>query len=219
MFRVYLACLFSICFCINTQAEQPWTSLFNGKDLTGWKANVHADSFQVKDGLLVAHCSSDKHRSHLYYFGDQAKVPKAFKNFELQLQVRSEPDSNSGLFFHTDFAERDKKKHLANGYEVQINSTKKEARKTGSLYSVVDLPKTPIDDTQWNTMRILVIDKRIQVFLNDKQVIDYTEPNNPMRAASRKGRLLSEQGGAIAIQAHDPGSVNYFRDIKIRELN
>ena len=117
-------------------------------------------------------------------------------------------------------ATRDKVLHLANGYEIQLNSSLKEKRKTGSLYDVVDLTEAVIDDTKWFTVRIRVEGKRIQAWLNDKQTIDYTEPENVVsqRSEKRKGRVLREEGGAIALQAHDEDSVFYFRSIRIREL-
>jgi hypothetical protein len=47
--------------------------------------------------------------------------------------VRSEPDSNGWIFVHTDMTTRNAARHLAKGYEVQLNSFAKEKRKTGSL--------------------------------------------------------------------------------------
>ncbi len=38
--------------------EGQWTELFNGKDLTGWTANQHPESFKVENGLLVANGQS-----------------------------------------------------------------------------------------------------------------------------------------------------------------
>jgi len=67
-------------------------------------------------------------------------------------------------------------------------------------------------------IRITVRGKRITVHLNDRQVIDYTEPDNVIRPRSRAGRRLGPHGGAIALQAHDPASVFYFKSIRIREL-
>jgi hypothetical protein len=52
-------------------AEKPaegWVKLFDGKSLTGWKANEVVESFSVKDGAIVAH---GQPRSHLYYVGDE----------------------------------------------------------------------------------------------------------------------------------------------------
>jgi len=155
--------------------------------------------------------------SHLFYQGDTGKdVP--FKDFELVAVVKSEPKSNSGFFFHTD-RELRKGKYLNKGYEVQLNSAPKEKHKTGSLYAVVQVDESPVDETEWFQIRIRVVGQRIQVFVNDQQLVDYTEPANPEREPSRAKRLLDPSGGAIAIQAHDPNSIFYFKQIKIRRLD
>lgn len=197
-----------------------WQSLFNGKDLTGWKANLLPESFTVEAGAIKAHCKDPELRkSHLFYVGDNEDEFVLFKDFEFETMVRCEPGSNSGVFFHTDEVIRDDKHHLGSGYEVQINNGEKPKSKTGSLYAIADFEEPIIDETQWFKLTIKVIGKRIQVSLNDQQVIDYTEPKNPERAANRIGRILRPQGGAIALQGHDPASIVYFKDIRIRVLN
>jgi hypothetical protein len=113
--------------------EADWVDLFNGKNLSGWKANLQPDSFKVVDGVIRA--QSTKDRVHLFYMGEgKDGTAVRFKNFELKATVRGEPNANSGIFFHTDTSVRDVKNHLAKGYEVQLNSNSKEKRKTGSLY-------------------------------------------------------------------------------------
>ena len=75
-----------------------------------------------------------------------------------------------------------------------------------------------MDESEWFRVRITVKDKNIVVHLKDQKVIDYTEPEDAKRPKDRAGRLLDPKGGAIALQAHDPGSVFYFKDIRIRPL-
>ena len=122
------------------------------------------------------------------------------------------------MFFHTDMSIRDNKLHLAKGYEVNLNNSATEKQQTGSLYSVVPANDTDIDDTKWTTLHLTVRDKRIIVKLNDKQVVDYTEPDDVQRPPKRGGRLIDHNGGAIALQPHDPDSVYFFKQILIREL-
>ena len=111
---------------------------------------------------------------------------------------------------------------LSSGHSsVLVRQEKDEpstSRKTGSLYAVVDLAKSPVDESQWFKVRITVRGKQITIQLNDKTVVDYTEPDNVVRPADRAGRKLNPEGGAIALQAHDPRSVFYFRSIRIRPL-
>jgi hypothetical protein len=200
-----------------TGLAQQWQSLFNGKDLTGWRANFDPESFTVRDGTIRIQASGAK-SAHLFFVGDQPGDFEKFKNFELEATVRAEPSSNGGIFVHCDHELRDAARHLAKGYEVQLNSTDKEQRKTGSLYAVVDLPQSPVDETQWFQVDVLVQDKRIIVKLNGQQVVDYTEPENVERPPERAGRRFSADGGAIALQAHDNGSVWYFKEIRVRRL-
>ncbi len=197
-------------------AADDWQSLFNGKDLTGWRANVMPESFTAVDGTIRVNATRES--AHLFYVGDMKDGFVRFKNFELEATCRSESDSNSGIFIHTDMSTRDKALHLAKGYEIQLNSSAKEKRKTGSLYAVVDLDKSPVDESQWFRIRITVRDQRITIHLNDQQVVDYTEPAGATRPPERAGRLLSADGGGIALQAHDPKSVFYFKDIRIKRL-
>lgn len=204
--------------CLFMQAQEGWLPLLNGKDLSGWKANVSPEAYSVVDGILVVHDTSATIRSHLFYVGDGKQQFVRFKNFELKLISRGGAHSNSGIFFHTDYSERDNVKHLAKGYEVQLNNTDSDQRKTGSLYQIVDLDKSPVDDTRWFEMHIIVQGKRIAVNIDGKKVIDYAEPEHPERPESRKLRVLDPQGGAIAIQAHDADSTWFFKEIKIKRL-
>ena len=215
--RVVLIISATLTLCLDHLiAADDWQLLFNGKDLSGWSANVMPESFSVLDGTIRVNAT--KESAHLFYVGDLTNGFVRFKNFELELSARSEKNSNSGVFIHTDMTTRDKSLHLAKGYEIQLNSSEKEKRKTGSLYAVVDLDKSPVDERQWFRVRITVRNKRITVSLNDRQVIDYTEPDGVQRPAERAGRLLSADGGGIALQGHDPKSVFYFKDIRIKRL-
>ncbi|NJN06388.1 MAG: DUF1080 domain-containing protein [Rhodobacteraceae bacterium] len=110
-------------------AADGWLDLFNGKDLAGWKANADPGAFTVVDGTLKAHATHPRNRGHLFYISTRAEGLEKFTNFELEAVVRGEPDSNSGIFFHTDMETRDGVLHLKNGYEVQLNSSVKEKRK------------------------------------------------------------------------------------------
>src|ERR1700755_2445339 len=76
------------------QTEDGFVSLMDGKTFNGWKpATEHTDTWKVEDGAFVAHGD----RCHLFYVGDE----KPFKDFELKVEVMTEPHSNGGLFFHT----------------------------------------------------------------------------------------------------------------------
>lgn len=197
-------------------AADDWQVLFNGRDLTGWRANVYPDSFSVVDGTIRARATRES--SHLFYVGDLKDGFVRFKNFELEATVRCDGSANSGIYFHTDMSVSNAKNHLAKGYEVQLNNQARDSKKTGSLYAVADLLKSPVDETKWFKIRIKVQGKHILIYVNDKPVVDYTEPEGVQRPPEHKGRLIDPNGGAIALQGHDPTSTYYFKDIRIRKL-
>lgn len=206
--------LFVFCFllssCISLAAavaDDGWTTLFDGKSTDGWKANEKPECFKVEDGTLKLNGGM----AHLFCvrpgFDD-------LKNFEFKAEVKTLPGSNSGVFFHT---EDRGPGSLKKGYEAQINTSfVKDPRKTGSLVDVKDLGKSPVPDDEWFEFHISVVGKHITVSINGKTVVDYTEESKPVRKKGREERILTH--GAIALQAHDPGSTTYFRNIRIKKL-
>ncbi len=187
-----------------------WIQLFNGKDLTGWKAVENPDSFRVADGKIIANGD----RSHLYYVGEVANAN--FKNFEWRCKVMLKPNSNSGMYFHTAVQAEG---WPGKGYEAQLNNTHGDIKKTGGLYDVDDvLSYSPAKDNEWFTQTVTVKDKHVTVKVNGKVTTDYTEPDNAAADPKRRaGRLLSS--GTIALQGHDPGSTAIFEKIEVRLLD
>jgi hypothetical protein len=195
------------------EAGTEWVSLFDGKTLDGWKAGGNGGTFSVRDGALVA----DGPRSHLFYNGPVAEHD--FTNFELKADVKTVPDADSGIYFHTEYQQVGLPER---GYEVQINNTypssegNREMRKTGSLYGVRDVFVSCAKDEKWFTIHVIVDGRRIRVAVNDVPVVDYVQPDNPVRAGSYAGRRLSH--GTFALQGPGEGHVVYFRNIRVKPL-
>lgn len=184
-----------------------WVSLFDGKTTMGWKANEKPESFSVENGELKFKGGM----AHLFCVKDGFAD---LKNFELKAEVKTLPGANSGIFFHT---EDRGPGSLKKGYEAQINTSfEKDPRKTGSLVDVKDLDKSPVPDSEWFEYHLVVKGKQILVKINHKTVVDYTEEEKPTRKKGREERVLSH--GAIALQAHDPESTTYFRNIQVKKL-
>lgn len=188
-----------------TAAEAGWVSLFDGKSLSGWTASENKESCRVEDGNIVV----GGERSHLFYSGEVGNHD--FDDFELKLEVKTTPGSNSGVFFHTTCQEEGWPNQ---GYEAQVNQSHGDWRRTGSIYSVKDLRETPAKDDQWFDYHVIVRDKHITVKVNGQTVNDYTEPDDIQPPEDRPNQKLSH--GTIALQAHDPGSTVYYRNIRIK---
>lgn len=188
-------------------AGSGWVSLFDGKTLNGWKLNENPETFRVEDGAIVA----NGERSHLFY--DGAVGDHNFRNFEFKAQVMTKPNSNAGIYFHTEYQAEG---WPSKGYEVQVNNSHSDWRRTGGLYAIDDVREPPAEDNKWFTQHIIVNGKTVKVMIDGKTVVDYTEPDNPERPEGMKDRLLSS--GTIALQGHDPGSTVYFKDIMVKVL-
>lgn len=184
-----------------------WIPLFDGKSLANWKASENPSTFKVEDGLIVVHGP----RAHLFYEGPVRNHD--FKNFELKTQVMTTPGSNSGIFIHTAYQESG---WPSKGYEVQVNNTQSDWRRTGSLYAVQDVRDVYVKDGEWYTQYIKVQGKNITVKINDRTVVDYTEPEGIEKEDGRAEKRLSS--GTFALQGHDPDSKVYFKEILVKPL-
>lgn len=188
-----------------TKKETGFKTIFDGKSFTGWKmADEHQESWSIKEGAFVAHGE----RSHLYYVGDS----EPFKDFELKLDCKTEPGSNGGIYIHTQYQPLNWPKY---GYEVQVNQTHTDWRKTGSLYGVQDVKEQLAKDNEWYTYDITVKGKHITIKVNDKVAVDWEEPAD-RKAGADFTRILDK--GTFALQAHDPKSTVMYRNIHVRRL-
>lgn len=196
-------------------AADEWTSMFNGKDLTGWKSNESAEGkpgvFTVKNGELVVSGG----RAHLFYVGADGNAK--FKNFEFKAKVKTTKGSNSGIYFHTRYED---KGWPGAGFECQVNATHTDRKKTGGLYAVKDvMDDAPNKDDEWFDYAIKVEGNHILISINGKVTTDWTQPDDwdPSKALSNMpGRKLGE--GTIAIQGHDPKSTIHYKDLSIKAL-
>ncbi|EOZ99681.1 putative secreted glycosyl hydrolase [Indibacter alkaliphilus LW1] len=202
----FLILTFLISILTFAQKEE-WVPLFNGHNLEGWKVSENPESFQVVDGVIKI----DGPRAHAFYVGDVNGAD--FKNFEFKADVKTMPKANSGIFFHTAFQESgwpDK------GYEVQVNQSHSDWRKTGSLYSFNDVREVFVDDGEWYTQHIIVKDDHVTVKVNGETVMEYVESEDKNRPENAGNKRIDR--GTFALQAHDPESVIYYRNIMVRVL-
>ena len=185
-------------FAGSAEDKDGWISLFNGKNFDGWKiGDAKQGKWKIENGNIVANGP----RSHLYTI-------KEFKNFEFKAEVMTTPGSNSGIYFHTKYQETG---FPNTGYESQVNVSHGDPVKTGSLWGVVKLYETPAKDNKWWEQHIIVRGQNIVVKINGKTVLDYTEPKGV-----QGGRKISS--GSFALQAHDPKSVIYYRNLRVKPL-
>ena len=195
--KLLVLCLF---YSLLTTAQNK-VSLFNGKDLSGWKING-TEKWFVDNGDLVCESGPDKQYGYL-------STNKTYKNFELTLEFKQEANGNSGVFFRSSIdgvkisgwqCEVAPINHHTGGiYEsygrgwlIQPDSTKEKYLKTG----------------KWNKLKLKVVGDEVTTWLNGHQMIYI------------KDEKIGAGNGFIALQIHDGGGIKVrWKKIKIKELN
>jgi hypothetical protein len=166
-------------------------SLFNGKDLTGWKASGTTNQWEVRNGILTSPRS-----------GSNLISEQKFTDFKLHVEFRYQKGSNSGVY-------------LRGRHEVQIEDNPKEMHPSSTLFSGVYGFLTPneiaaLGPDQWQTYDITLIGRMVTIVANGKTVI-----SNQEIPGITGGALDSNEGdpGPIYFQG-DHGPIE-FRKIVI----
>jgi hypothetical protein len=200
-FLTYTIALLVLATFSNLKTEtkkNDWIKLFDGKSFTNWKASEHPNTFTIQDGMIVVFGE----RAHLFYTGPVED--HNFKNFEFKAEVMTTPGSNSGIFIRTAYQEEG---WPSKGYEIQVNNTHTDWRKTGSVYALQDVKEAPAKDNEWFTEHIIVQGNKITVMVNGKTINEYTE-TDPAKLTT----------GTFALQGHDPKSKVFYKDIMVKLL-
>lgn len=207
MKTISLACLLLLATALGAAENEGFIQLFNGKDLNDWKASDKPGTFSVQDGTLMVNGP----RSHLFYVGPVCNHD--FKNFHMRVEVMTFPHANSGVYFHTEFQELG---WPNKGFEVQVNNSHKDPKRTAGLYDIKDFYEVPAKDNEWFVMEIIVEGKHVVTKVNGKVCVDYTEPADFQPPKNHSARVISR--GTFAIQGHDPGSKVLYKRIEVKPL-
>lgn len=194
--RSLLAAVFALPVLAADKADEaPWTPLFNGKDLTGWKVYPSGTGrWKVENGVLVG----SGPQSHL--FSERGD----YENFRYRVEAMINDHGNSGQYFRTQFMAG-----FPRGYEAQINSTHKDPVKTGSLWGFgpsATVREMLVPPNEWFTQEVIARGNHIIIKVNGKTTVDFVDPKNTYAR------------GHFALQQHDPGTVVKFRKIEVIEL-
>lgn len=215
MKKIIAAFLIAFIILVTGCKTDEWQVLFNGEDLSGWTASENPGSWKVENGEVITAGT----RSHLFYTGEVED--HNFRNFELMLEVKTTPGSNSGVYFHTEYQDEG---WPSKGYECQVINSNNPAepgayvehKMTGSIYAIRNTWKSPVKDNEWFNYHIVVRGKTIQTYINDELIAEYTEPDTSLVSNDFAGRRLSS--GTFALQCHDPGSEVHYRNIRVKVL-
>lgn len=177
-----------------------WLSLFNQKDLSGWKI-YGTEKWYVEDGLLVCESGADKEYGYL-------GTEKTFKDFELSLEFKQEANGNSGVFFHSSIEGT-----KITGWQAEVAPP---GSSTGGIYESYGrgwlIKPEPEKDKalkmgKWNKMTVKVVGDVVTTFVNGTQMI------------TLKDAQIGAKDGCIALQIHSGGGIKVkWRKIKIKSL-
>lgn len=180
-------------------------SLFNGKTLDGWEGNQKI--FRVQDGAIVGGSLTDKVVRNEFLC-----TTRRYGDFELRLQFKLLGDgANAGVQFRT---KRIPNHHEVSGYQADMGdgwwgALYDESRRNKVLQGPDQSKmKTVVRGGDWNDYRIRAEGKRIQLWVNGVQTVDYTESDPNI-----------ETTGVICPQIHaGPPSEAWYKDITVVEL-
>jgi hypothetical protein len=181
-------------------SERKTNSLFNGKDLAGWK--VHGtEKWYAENGDLICESGPDKEYGYL-------ATEKVFKNFELTLEFKQQSNGNSGVFFNCSLEGT----KIA-GWQAEVAPM---GHHTGGIYESYgrewlikpDPEKEKVlKEGDWNTMKVRVEGNDVTTWLNGVQMIFL------------KDEKIGSINGQIALQIHAGGGVKVrWRNINLKEL-
>lgn len=175
----------------NTRWGKPIT-LFNGRDLTGWKVRDarKAGTWRVVDGVL-----ENTPR------GTDLVTEEKFTDFKIHVEFKLVEKSNSGVY-------------LRGRYEVQIQEDfgkEPESHRCAGVYGFVTPSSNPAKQIgEWQTFDITFIGRRVTVVFNDKTVIDNAEI-----PGITGGALDSHEGEPGPIVLQGDHTQIYYRNIVI----
>lgn len=188
------------CSITNQGTKNSSTSLFNGKDLSGWEI-YGTEKWYVENGNLICESGPDKGYG---YLGTTGK----YKNFDLTVEFQQEANGNSGIFIRSSIEGT-----KITGWQAEVAPPNNN---TGGIYESYGRgwlikPDPALDKAlkmgEWNTMRIKAMDDVVTTWLNGQQMI------------TLKDEKIGAAMGQIALQIHDGGGIKVrWRNIQITEL-
>jgi hypothetical protein len=191
------------------QNDNKSISLFDGKTFNGWEGDsLH--TWRIKDGTIIGGSMVETVPQNNFLC-----TKKGYGDFILKLKIKLTGDEgfvNSGIQFRS--------KRLTNpDYEMTGYQADFGEKYWGSLYDESRRNKTLLapDSTQvlewvkvndWNDYEVHAEGRRIRLYINGHQTVDYTEEDQSI-----------PQSGLLGFQIHGGGKAEAaFKDIFIEEV-
>lgn len=194
-----------------TEEEEGFVPLFNGRDLSGWRGDT--EGYVAENGKIVIR--PDRGSGNLF-------TEKEYSDFILRFEFKLTPAANNGLGIRAPL-EGDaayagmELQILEDGSPVYWNLRPYQYH--GSIYGVVAAKRgflRPVGE--WNSEEVVARGRTIQVIVNGTTIVD-ADIDQASRDGTLDGRShpgLDRESGHIGFLGH--GSIVEFRNIRIKEL-
>ena len=216
-----------------SEKEEGWRLLFNGKDTDGWRG-YGKDSFPkgwtIEDNALKVEGSGTGEAGN----GGDIIFDEQFKDFELSLEWKISEGGNSGIFYLAQeiegepiFASAPEMQILDNDRHPDARLGKNGNRQAGSLYDLIPAkPQNAKPVGEWNKVSILVYRGTVVHTQNGQNVLEYHLWTDDWKEMIEESKFKNwdnflnaggeDKKGYIGLQDH--GDDVWFRNIKIKEL-
>src|SRR5687768_11375912 len=200
--------LMALLGCASTAPQEgKLVSLWDGKTFKGWEGDTNK-TFRIVDGAIVGGTLKEPIPRNEFLC-----TTRDYTNFVLTLKFKLVgKGSNAGIQFRT---RRIPNHHEVSGYQADMGDPSwwgclyDESRRNKILAQAnSEEVNKVLKREDWNEYKIKAEGKRIQLWINSVQTIDYTE-NDPG----------IDESGVIAVQIHSgPPSEAWYKDITVQEL-
>ncbi|MBC7627119.1 DUF1080 domain-containing protein [Ferruginibacter sp.] len=200
--------LFIFTASLYAQSTQTSISLFDGKTFTGWEGDT-LNTWRIINKTLMGG-SLTQTVPHNQFIA----TTESFGDFELQLEFKLTGTGfvNAGVQFHSERATNPAyemigyQADLGNGYWASLYD---ESRRDLTIVQPDSaLIKKILKPATWNLFKIKSVGRRIHIYLNGVQTVDYSEPDE---------KIIHQ--GKIALQVHGGGkALAAYRNIRIIRL-
>ncbi len=210
-FWVATGLLFSAVTNLSAAGEEGFSSLFDGKTLTGWTlVGKQGSGYGVKDGLLF--CAKGG--------GGRLLTEKQFANFILRFEFKLEDGGNNGIAIRApldgDAAYTAMEIQVLDDYASKYANLR-PAQYHGSIYDVVPAKRGALKKAgEWNQEEILADGRHIKITLNNQVIVDADLNSVADTRALIKHPGLLRQRGRVGFLGHN--DYVEFRNIRIKEL-
>jgi hypothetical protein len=191
---------------LNLAGQENWTTLFNGKNLKGWKQINGTAKYQAKDGVLVGSTVLSSPNSFLC-------TTTNYSDFILEYEVLVDPQLNSGVQIRS-HSYKEYQEGRVHGYQVEVDPSERgwsagiydEARRAW-LYPLANNPavQKAFKQNEWNKYRVEAIGQTLRTWLNGVPAANLVDD--------------MDSSGFIGLQVHGVGTDAKKAGIKVQWRN